>query len=184
MVGAMPPAEASPPPPDEHFLLTTAVRRLRTAHDPASALAALDDYRARFPGGVLAPEAPCCARRRSYRLAAKATRLLSWMAVARSDAQQRRASRSAGELRAAVGPGEKPWQISTSSCAVTPGGGRHRHATRCESARTLGTRLVGRAWPAAAWATTLAHARICASVSALSARTLRSEAARLLGEHR
>ena len=53
----MPPVEASPPLPDEHSLLTTAVRRLRTAHDPASALAALDDYRARFPGGVLAPEA-------------------------------------------------------------------------------------------------------------------------------
>jgi TolA-binding protein len=53
----MPPAEASPPPPDEHFLLTTAVRRLRTAHDPASALAALDNYRVRFPSGALAPEA-------------------------------------------------------------------------------------------------------------------------------
>ena len=53
----MPPVEASLPLPDEHSLLTTAVRRLRTAHDPASALAALDDYRARFPGGVLAPEA-------------------------------------------------------------------------------------------------------------------------------
>jgi hypothetical protein len=51
------PAEVSPPPPDEHSLLTTAVRRLRTAHDPAFALAVLDDYRVRFPGGVLAPEA-------------------------------------------------------------------------------------------------------------------------------
>jgi TolA-binding protein len=52
-----PPVEVLPPPPDEHSLLATAVRRLRTAHDPASALAALDDYRVRFPSGALAPEA-------------------------------------------------------------------------------------------------------------------------------
>jgi len=52
-----PPAAASPPPPDEHSLLKTALQRLRTAHDPVSALAALDDYRVRFPSGGLAPEA-------------------------------------------------------------------------------------------------------------------------------
>jgi hypothetical protein len=52
-----PPVEVSPPRPDEHSLLSTAVRRLRTAHDPESALAALDDYRVRFPSGALVPEA-------------------------------------------------------------------------------------------------------------------------------
>jgi tetratricopeptide (TPR) repeat protein len=45
------------PPLGEQALLKTALRSLRTAHDPASALAALDDYRARFPSGALAPEA-------------------------------------------------------------------------------------------------------------------------------
>jgi len=45
------------PPPDEHALLTTALRRLRTLHDPLSALEVLDDYRLRFPNGGLAPEA-------------------------------------------------------------------------------------------------------------------------------
>jgi TolA-binding protein len=53
-----PPTVANPaPPPDEHALLKTALQRLRTAHDAASALAALDDYRVRFPNGGLAPEA-------------------------------------------------------------------------------------------------------------------------------
>jgi|GEM_PF-745151 len=43
--------------PDEQALLTKALRRLRVERDPESALAVLDEHRARFPGGVLAPEA-------------------------------------------------------------------------------------------------------------------------------
>ncbi len=50
-------AHVSVTPPAEQILLASALRRLRTAHDPESALGALDDYAARFPGGVLAPEA-------------------------------------------------------------------------------------------------------------------------------
>jgi len=43
--------------PGEHALIATALHRLRTSHEPQAALAALDDYRHRFPSGELAPEA-------------------------------------------------------------------------------------------------------------------------------
>ena len=116
----MPPVEASPPLPDEHSLLTTAVRRLRTAHDPASALAtggarrlpgALPGRRARSRGGHAArggaptdwPQRRCARRVGS--------------AVACSDAQQRRASRSAGRAAGGCGP-----------LARSPGGFRRRPA--------------------------------------------------------
>ena len=140
----MPPAEASPPPPDEHSLLTTAVRRLRTAHDPASALAALDNYRVRFPSGALAPEAPCCARRRSCRLAANATPSPSWMGC-RSFRCPTATSltfcgESCGPLSAA---GEKPWQISTSSCVVAQGKAPTSARQPTLKRRDAGTRAVG-----------------------------------------
>jgi hypothetical protein len=45
------------PPPDEQVLITTALHKLRTTREPEAALAALDAYAARFPTGVLAPEA-------------------------------------------------------------------------------------------------------------------------------
>ena len=49
-----------PPPvisPDEQSLITTALEKLRASRDPQAALAAANEYRARFPTGVLAPEA-------------------------------------------------------------------------------------------------------------------------------
>jgi TolA-binding protein len=68
LAGATPPAAAPlPTPADEHRppteaseeiqALERAVGLLRGKHDAPAALAALDDYVARFPGGVLAPEA-------------------------------------------------------------------------------------------------------------------------------
>jgi hypothetical protein len=51
-------AEAKPAPQmDEQSLIFGALAKLRTSHQPEAALALLDDYRARFPGGVLAVEA-------------------------------------------------------------------------------------------------------------------------------
>lgn len=56
---AAPPAESPAPanPVDEAQLLADALRRLRQAHDPAGALALLDQYEASYPRGVLAVEA-------------------------------------------------------------------------------------------------------------------------------
>jgi TolA-binding protein len=45
------------PPSDEILALEQAMSLLRGKHDAPAALAALDDYLARFPGGQLAPEA-------------------------------------------------------------------------------------------------------------------------------
>jgi TolA-binding protein len=55
-----PPASEPPQPPqpsEEVQTLQRAMGLLRGKHDARAALAALDDYVARFPGGVLAPEA-------------------------------------------------------------------------------------------------------------------------------
>jgi hypothetical protein len=92
------------PRPDEHSLLATAVRRLRTAHDPASALAALDDYRVRFPNGGLAPEASMLRAEALLQIGRKGDALaeldrLSLGQMPNSD--ERYVVR--GELRAAVG---------------------------------------------------------------------------------
>jgi hypothetical protein len=46
-----------PAPPSEQALLARAIRSLRAEHRPQNALATLDEYRARFPGGSLSPEA-------------------------------------------------------------------------------------------------------------------------------
>jgi Flp pilus assembly protein TadD len=51
-----PPAEA-PPPPGEAEELAEAFRLLRREHDAGGALARLDDYQRRHPGGSLAREA-------------------------------------------------------------------------------------------------------------------------------
>jgi hypothetical protein len=51
------PASAPVPLAAEQALISAALSKLRTTHEPAAALAVLDEYRARFPGGVLAPEA-------------------------------------------------------------------------------------------------------------------------------
>ena len=92
------------PPPDEHVLLKTALRRLRTAHDPVSALAALDDYRVRFPSGGLAPEAAMLRAEALLQIGRKGDALaeldrLSLGQMPNSD--ERYLLR--GELRAAVG---------------------------------------------------------------------------------
>ena len=57
------PAPAPSPPPalpsplaQEVAAIADGVRKLRREHDPAGALAALDRYRARFPGGAMARE--------------------------------------------------------------------------------------------------------------------------------
>jgi hypothetical protein len=50
----------APPPvisPDEQTLIATALDKLRTSRNPQAALMAVNEYRARFPTGVLAPEA-------------------------------------------------------------------------------------------------------------------------------
>jgi hypothetical protein len=55
-----PQPSATPEPPqlpDEQALLATALRKLRTTHEPEAALALLDTYAVRFPSGALAPEA-------------------------------------------------------------------------------------------------------------------------------
>jgi hypothetical protein len=65
-----PPSSAAPAPnlaaptskpslalPGEQVLLAKAIRSLRSEHQPASALATLDEYMARFPNGNLLPEA-------------------------------------------------------------------------------------------------------------------------------
>jgi hypothetical protein len=91
-------------PPNEHSLLTIAVRRLRTAHDPASALAMLDDYKVRFPRGALAPEAAMLRAEALLQMGRKGDALaeldrLSLDQMPNSD--ERHVLR--GELRATVG---------------------------------------------------------------------------------
>jgi tetratricopeptide (TPR) repeat protein len=92
------------PPPDEQALLKTALQRLRTAHDPVSALAALDDHRMRFPSGGLAPEAAMLRAEALLQIGRKGEALaeldrLSLGQMPNSD--ERYVVR--GELRAAVG---------------------------------------------------------------------------------
>ena len=101
-----PPSTASrvAPPPDEHALLKTALQRLRTAHDPVSALAALDDYRVRFPSGGLAPEAAMLRAEALLQIGRKGDALaeLDRLSLAQMpNSEERYLLR--GELRAAVG---------------------------------------------------------------------------------
>ena len=88
----------------EQALLTKALRSLRSVHDANAALVALDDYGARFPSGVLAPEA---ARLRTEALLLLGRKPAA-LAVLERDGQigmpsgdDRRLLR--GELRAAAG---------------------------------------------------------------------------------
>jgi tetratricopeptide (TPR) repeat protein len=92
------------PPPNEHALLTTVLRRLRTEHDPVSALAALDDYRLRFPSGGLAPEAAMLRAEALLQIGRKGDALdeLDRLSLGRMpNSDERYVLR--GELRAAVG---------------------------------------------------------------------------------
>jgi len=98
------PAQVSVVPPAEQILLASALRRLRTAHDPESALAALDDYAARFPGGVLVPEA-ARLRTEALLLLGRKSAALDELDKPSPDAtpisEERRVLR--GELRASAG---------------------------------------------------------------------------------
>jgi tetratricopeptide (TPR) repeat protein len=90
--------------PAEQALIATALRSLRTSNEPEAALAALDDYRRRFPGGELAPEAD--------RLRAEALLLLGRKATLREELDRTLTAETSasdervvlrGELRAATG---------------------------------------------------------------------------------
>lgn len=97
-------ALASAAPSEEHQLITTALRKLRTSHEPEAALDTLDDYGRRFPSGQLAPEAA--------RLRAEALLLLGRKATLREELDRSLPSGTPasdervvlrGELRAATG---------------------------------------------------------------------------------
>jgi hypothetical protein len=98
------PASTPAPQPGEQALISTALGKLRTSHEPSAALATLDEYRARFPGGVLAPEAARLRTEALLLLGRKATvldeldRTLSGEASAGDERLVLR-----GELRAAAG---------------------------------------------------------------------------------
>jgi TolA-binding protein len=183
----MPRVEASPPLPDEHSLLTTAVRTLRMAHDPASALAALDDYRARFPGGALAPEAAMLRAEAFLQIGRKGDALaeldrLSLAQMPNSDEPHV----LRGELRAAVGR----WREALADFDVVLRG-------RAEQNADIGTptdaKVHGRL-ERALWGRALARSRLGDDAGARAdlRECLRlfprgrfaPEAARLLGEHR
>jgi TolA-binding protein len=102
--GASAAVPASATPSEEHQLITSALQKLRTSHEPEAALAALDDYRRRFPSGQLAPEAA--------RLRAEALLLLGRKATLREELDRSLPSETPasdervvlrGELRAATG---------------------------------------------------------------------------------
>ena len=183
----MPPAEASPPPPDEHFLPTTAVRRLRTAHDPASALAALDNYRVRFPSGALAPEASMLRAEALLQIGRKRDALaeldgLSLVQMPNSDEPHV----LRGELRAAVGR----WREALADFDVVL---RGRAGESADIGAPTDAKAQGRL-ERALWGRALARSRLGDDAGARA--DLRDclrlfprgrfapEAARLLGEHR
>jgi tetratricopeptide (TPR) repeat protein len=167
--------------------LATAVRRLRTAHDPASALAALDDYRARFPGGVLAPEAGMLRAEALLQMGRKGEALaeldgLSLAQMPNSDEPHI----LRGELRAAVGR----WREALADFDVVLRG----HAEASANIGTPTDAKVHRRLERALWGRALARSRLGDDVGARAdlRECLRlfpggrfaPEAARLLGEHR
>jgi tetratricopeptide (TPR) repeat protein len=167
--------------------LATAVRRLRTAHDPASALAALDDYRVRFPGGALAPEAAMLRAEALLQIGRKGEALaeldrLSLGQMPNSD--ERYVVR--GELRAAVGR----WREALGDFDVVLRG----HAgEKAEIGAATDVRLRDR-FERALWGRALARSRLGDNTGARAdlQECLRrfprgrfaSEATRLLGEQR
>jgi hypothetical protein len=174
------------PPPDEHALLTTAVRSLRTAHDPVSALATLDDYRVRFPNGGLAPEAAMLRAEALLQIGRKGEALaeldrLSLAQMPNSD--ERYVVR--GELRAAVGR----WREALGDFDVVVRG----HAGKgADIGAATDMRLRDR-FERALWGRALARSRLGDDTGARAdlQECLRRfprglfapEAARLLGEH-
>lgn len=104
-VAPAPPADApAADPVNEAQLLADALRRLRQAHDPRGALAALDQYDASYPRGVLAAESRSARLEATLKLGdrAGALALLDQRAVfaGRLGAQQ---LLTRAELRASVG---------------------------------------------------------------------------------
>jgi len=97
----------APPPvisPDEQALIATALDKLRASRNPQAALLAVDEYRARFPTGVLAPEAA--------RLRTEALLMLGRKSVVLDELEQSASTQAIagderlvlrGELRAAAG---------------------------------------------------------------------------------
>ena len=102
--GAAAAISAPAAPPGEHALITTALHRLRTSHEPESALAVLDEYRRRFPRGALAPEAARLRAEALLLLGRKATLLeeLDRSLTGETPANDERVVLR-GELRAAAG---------------------------------------------------------------------------------
>jgi hypothetical protein len=181
------PASIAASPPDEHALLKTALQRLRTAHDPVSALAALDDYRVRFPSGGLVPEAAMLRAEALLQIGRKGDALaeldrLSLSQMPNSD--ERYLVR--GELRAAVGR----WQEALGDFDVVL---RGYAGEKAESGATTDTRLRDR-FERALWGQALARSRLGDDAGARAdlQECLRrfprgrfaSQATRLLGEQR
>jgi CRP-like cAMP-binding protein len=183
----MPPVEASPPPPDEHALLKIALQRLRTAHDPVSALATLDDYRVRFPSGALAPEASMLRAEALLQIGRKGEALaeLDGLSLAQMpNSDEPHVLR--GELRAAVGR----WREALADFDVILRG----HAgERADVGAPTDAKAHGRL-ERALWGRALARSRLGDDAGARAdlQECLRRfprglfapEAARLLGEHR
>jgi TolA-binding protein len=180
-------AAASPPPPDEHSLLKTALQRLRTAHDPVSALAALDYYRVRFPNGGLAPEAAMLRAEALLQIGRKDDALveldrLSLGQMPNSD--ERYVVR--GELRVGVGR----WREALGDFDVVL---RGKAGEKADIGAASDTRLRDR-FERALWGRALARSRLGDDAGARAdlrdclrlfpGGRFAPEAARLLGEHR
>jgi TolA-binding protein len=163
------------------------VRRLRTAHDPASALAALDNYRVRFPSGALAPEASMLRAEALLQIGRKRDALaeldgLSLVQMPNSDEPHV----LRGELRAAVGR----WREALADFDVVL---RGRAGESADIGAPTDAKAQGRL-ERALWGRALARSRLGDDAGARA--DLRDclrlfprgrfapEAARLLGEHR
>ena len=181
------PTSNLPPPPDEHALLKTALYRLRTAHEPVSALAALDDYRVRFPSGGLAPEVAMLRAEALLQIGRKGEALaeLDQMSLGQMpNSDERYVVR--GELRAAVGR----WREALGDFDVVLRGHTGEEA---EIGVVTDMKLLDR-FERALWGRALVRSRLGDDAGAradLQACLRRfphgrfaSEAARLLGAHR
>jgi tetratricopeptide (TPR) repeat protein len=167
--------------------LKTALQRLRTAHDPVSALAALDDYRVRFPNGGLAPEAAMLRAEALLQIGRKGDALveldrLSLGQMPNSD--ERYVVR--GELRVAVGR----WREALGDFDVVLRG----HAGGKADIGAATDVKLGDRFERALWGRALARSRLGDDAGARAdlrdclrlfpGGRFASEAARLLGEHR
>jgi len=176
------PASRVAPLPDEHALLKTALRRLRTAHDPVSALAALDDYRVRFPSGGLAPEAAMLRAEALLQIGRKGDALaeldrLSLGQMPNSD--ERYLLR--GELRAAVGR----WREALGDFDVVLRGQQAEIGATMKSRDRFERALWGRALTRSRLGDDAgARADLQECLSRFPRGRFASEATRLLGEHR